>query len=335
MAITGNHAPTSRAATGSDQGKNSERSQSASRHAGPAPASTAPQTPQPPLMRNGGPRNRSGATTGHGPVSRLPQHITNPPVPTRTPPAGKWPPGERHAPTPIRRAGPVPASTAPQIPRPLSVRNGGSRNRSGVAKGHGPVPRWPQHITNPPVPTRTPPAEKWPPEKQHAPTPIRHAGLVPASTAPQTSRPLSVRNGGLRNRSGATSGRGPVPRSPQHMTNQPIPDAPPPAEKWPPEKQHAPTPIRHAGLVPASTAPQTSRPLSVRNGGLRNRSGVTTGRGPVPRWPQHIPTAPRPKIPCRQPEKTQKFPANSLPAGKLPRGPGGLFPRCSDCARIG
>ena len=33
--------------------------------------------------------------------------------------------------------------------------------------------------------------------------------------------------------------------------------------------------IRHAGLVPASTAPQDPRPTRTRNGGPRNKSGVT------------------------------------------------------------
>ena len=33
--------------------------------------------------------------------------------------------------------------------------------------------------------------------------------------------------------------------------------------------------FRHAGLVPASTAPQESRPLCTRNSGSRNKSGVT------------------------------------------------------------
>jgi hypothetical protein len=120
-------------------------------------------------------------------------------------------------------------------------------------------------------------------------SPARHAGLVPGSTAPRTHKPLILWNGGPRNKSGVTkkddAGISPsLRRGGKADARRRRPSAAPDQALGkhvgaaPPRAHISCSPARHAGLVPASTAPQTRKPLSLWSGAPRSKSGGEEGR---------------------------------------------------------
>ena len=79
-------------------------------------------------------------------------------------------------------------------------------------------------------------------------------------------------------------------------------------------------PIRHAGLVPASAVPRTFRPLIWRDGGPRNKSGVTVKGLEIPI--SRTPEAPTIRSHCLRDRgcgRTYRFRANPIRRASRPR----------------